>query len=128
MTGSLRHVTMFIMVFVAIFLAVYDLFPFWDKSRGDTISEVMLYWSMHCFTLPCVFGTLAGHFFIPRDGHYPKPNILLAILVTLIILDVVVGVLGIAILQTIQSHPVIAFSLGVPIGPLFWPQQREDKL
>lgn len=128
MYGPLRHVTMLIIVLVALFLAFYDVIPFKDPGRGDTISEIILFWALRCFSLPYTFGVLAGHFFIPRDGGKPRPIVLITLLALIIVLDVVTRVCNIGQLLDAQKIPFIAFAVGVPIGPLFWPQQRKDKL
>ena len=128
MTVHWRKVTQIVLVVVASFLIIYDLFPFFAKESGDTISEVILYYSLRCFSIPFIFGMLCGHFFVPRDGHYPKPYILIPTWAAIILLDVSTYVWHIQILMTAHTYPAIALFIGIPAGILIWPQQRADKL
>ena len=123
-----RKITKILLVTVAVVLIVYDFFPFFAKERGDTISEVILYYAMRCFSIPYTFGLLCGHFFFPRDGVYPKPAVLLPLGALVIGVDVLSYVLNISYLHMLQTYPAGALIVGLPIGVLFWPQQRSDKL
>ena len=123
-----RKVTKILLVTVAVVLILYDFIPFLNPERGDTISEVIMYYALRLFTLPFVFGTLCGHFFWPWDGYHPKPWVLLPATALLIALDVVTHVCAIQVLLVAQTYPIIWFVPGVPFGHFFWPQQREDKL
>jgi hypothetical protein len=95
-----RKVTKILLVTVAVVLIVYDFFPFFAKERGDTISEVILYYALRCFSLPYTFGVLAGHFFLPRDGYCPQPRILLPLAALVIGIDVLSYVLNIGFWDT----------------------------
>lgn len=123
-----RKVTKIILVVAAMGLILYDFIPFLDPTRGDTISEVIMYYALRLFTLPFGFGVLCGHFFWPWDDHYPQPKILIPVAVLLLVLDVAAHTCSIGFLLTVQSYPIIWFVSGVPFGHCFWPQQREDKL
>ena len=123
-----RRTTKILLVSVAVLMIVYDLFPFFDKASGDTISEVILYYSMRCFSIPFIFGMLCGHFFFPRDGHYPSPWVLIPTWIGIVLLDVITYVCHIDFLMVAHTYPAISYCIGVPIGILVWPQQRADKL
>lgn len=123
-----RKVTKVLLVTVSAILILYDFIPFTDQARGDTISEVVMYYALRLFTLPIAFGTLCGHFFWPWEGHYPKPKVLLSALAVVLILDVVAHVFSLPFLQEAQTYPIVWFFPAVPFGHFFWPQQREDKL
>jgi hypothetical protein len=123
-----RTITKIVCVATAAFLIIYDLFPFFAKESGDTISEVVLYYSLRCFSIPFIFGMLCGHFFVPRDGHEPKPYILIPTWVAIILLDVATYVWNIQILMSLHTHPWVALFIGIPVGIFVWPQTRTDKL
>ena len=123
-----RKVTKILLVVVASVLILYDFIPFMDQERGDTISEVILFYAMRSFTLPVVFGVLCGHFFWAWEGHYPKPKILVSGLAFVVLLDVLSHVFDIGLLRFAQTYPILWFVPGIPLGHFFWPQQREDKL
>ena len=125
MTTNYRKITKVLLAVVAVTLIVYDFFPFFAKEKGDTISEVIQYYALHCFTLPLVFGTLMTHFFWPRNGE-PKPAVLLPLLGLSICLDVLSYVLDINILLKAHAYPMIAFCVGIPVGVLFWPEKRPE--
>ena len=123
-----RKVTKWILAITAFVWIVYDFIPFFDPAHGDTISEVMLYYALRLFTLPLVFGALCGHFFWPRDGSYPKPKVLIPVLVGVIVLDVIAYRFDIGFLKYLQTFPFVLFFVGFPVGVIFWPQQKSDKL
>jgi hypothetical protein len=123
-----RPITKIVCVATAVFLIIYDLFPFFAKESGDTISEVVLYYSLRCFSIPFIFGMLCGHFFVPRDGKDPKPYILIPTWAAIILLDVATYVWNIQILMMLHTYPAIALFIGIPAGIFIWPQTRTDKL
>lgn len=125
---KLRHITMFIIIAAALFLGVYDIFPFCTPERGDTISEVILFWSLRSFTIPVVFGAITGHFFLPYDGSSPKPKVLFSLLGVFIAFDFIAHFLDVEFLQLLQKTPFVSFALGMAIGVLFWPQSKADKV
>jgi len=123
-----RKITKILLVVVAVTLIVYDFFPFFNPDRGDTISEVILYYSLHLFSLPLAFGVLCGHFFFPRDGVKPKPYVTLPIAAMSITIDVLTHTYNVEILEKAQTYPFIWFLVGIPVGALFWTQSKEDKI
>lgn len=125
---KLETVTKIILIVVGVFLIAYDFVPFHNPERGDTISEVLLLWSLHCFTLPYGIGLLCGHFFLPKDGCRPKPGVLLSVGGLVILLDAITWGFDVRVLMTLQSYPFIAFVVGIPVGSIFWTQSRSDKL
>ena len=126
-----RRVTKILLIVTAVIWIIYDLFPFADPARGDTISEVIMQWSLHVFSLPYAFGVLIGHFLWPREGHTPKPQVLFPMAAAVISLDVIsyvsTGTIA-AALHHLQTFPLVVFIIGVPIGHFFWPQQKSDKV
>jgi len=125
---SLRHITMIIMGVVAVGLAAYDVIPFLNPERGDTISEIMLYIALRSLTIPMVCGVLSGHFFFPQDNGSQYPKILLSILLSFIAVDVVTHVFSISPLMRLQEMPGITFLASIPIGSYLWTQNKSDKL
>lgn len=126
-----RRVTKWILVLTAVVWAVYDFIPFFNPTRGDTISEVMLYYALRLFSLPFAFGVLCGHFFFPRDGVRPRPLPLVLGVLLVIGLDVLAYATESTVstaLQHLQTYPFIALVVGIPHGVLFWPQPKSDKL
>lgn len=123
-----RPITRWVLIIIPAFLIVYDVFPFLDPARGDTISEMTMFYAFRLFTVPFTFGTLCGHFFWPREGHHPQPKILLPVAAFSIGLDVVTRVFNIHFLEVAQTYPIFWCLIGIPFGHFFWPQQRSDKL
>jgi len=125
---KLRTVTKIIMVVVGVGLAAYDFIPFLNPERGDTISEVMLYYALRSFTLPLACGVLSGHFFFPRDNGSQYPKALISIGIVGVVTDVITHVFDIAPLLSAQHMPGIPFLIGIPIGAFLWSQSKSDKL
>lgn len=125
---SYRKITKILLIVMSLTLIIYDFFPFYTPVRGDTISEVVLYYSLRLFTIPFAFGTLSGHFFFPRNNTKPSPKVLLPVGFFVIILDTLTHVLSIEFLEKAQTYPFIWFLIGIPFGVIFWPQTKEDKL
>lgn len=123
-----RWITTILLIVTAVIWTAYDFFPFLDPARGDTISEVLLYYALRSFTLPLVFGMLGGHFFWPRDGARPRPLVLMPVVLAVIVLDILAHVQDIGFLRYLQTFPAACFLCGLPIGVIFWPQQKSDKL
>ena len=60
-----RKITISILVAVTALLIGWDIWAYVEPTRGDTISEVFLYFSQHP-VLPFAFGVLAGHLCWPQ--------------------------------------------------------------
>lgn len=60
-----RRATIAILIAVTLGLIAWDVFVWAEPLRGDTISEVFLYFSAHP-VLPFAFGVLAGHLCWPQ--------------------------------------------------------------
>lgn len=126
---TLRTITKIICISVAIFLIGYDIIPFLNPGRGDTISEVIASWGLKFFTLPFVFGALCGHFFLLRDNaNPPNPYVLLPLIIIVVALDAVGSIWNINVLMFIKQHPFIPLFVGIPAGSWLWPQSKSDKL
>lgn len=124
-----RIISKMLIISFAVILIVYDFFPVMSGVKGDTISEVILVWGLHSFSVPFAFGMLCGHFFLPMDGlPTPKPYILCPIGAVVILLDVAANVFHLSFLFWLQSYPIFAFSVGFVIGTLLWPQTRRERL
>ena len=128
---TVRHITCMILIVTAVVWGVWDFVPFFTPERGDTISEVILYYSLRCFSLPMMFGVLMGHFFFPIDSLKPKPKILIPIGLSVIVVDLVSYYAPweclTDVLHKAQEYPGIWFVVGIPVGLLFWSQSKEDK-
>ena len=123
-----KRITGIILIVTAAVWAAWDVVPFYTPARGDTISEMILYYALRLFSLPLTFGVLCGHFFFPRDGAKQHPKILIPLGLVVIACDVVAHVCNVGALQFAQSYPAIPFIIGVPVGLLLWPQSKSDKL
>jgi len=123
-----RDISKWLLVATAVVWAAYDFLPFFDPSKGDTISEVIAYYAVRVSFIPYAFGVLCGHFFWTRDGRHPRPQFLIPISASVTMLDVVAHVFGVEFLRLLQEYPMAFFAFGIPIGTMFWPQQRGDKL
>jgi hypothetical protein len=123
----LRTLTKIILIVVGVGLALYDVIPFMNPEKGDTISEVIAYYALRSLFLPMLFGVLAGHFFVPRDGADQKPLVLVGIALALLAYDTIAAVYNVPFMQMSQTHPICPFLIGIPVGALLWPQGREDK-
>ena len=60
-----RKMTIGILIAVTLFLIGWDVWVYFSPGEGDTISEVLLFFSTHPI-LPFSFGVLMGHFFWPQ--------------------------------------------------------------
>lgn len=123
-----RPVTIGILIATAVIWALYDVIPFLDPARGDTISEVILYYALRSLFIPYAFGVLCGHFFFPRDGAEQHPRILVPLSLAVLIYDVVAHVFNVPVMLSLQAYPFVPFLVGIPIGTWLWPQSRSDKL
>ena len=122
-----RPITKIMLVAIGTFLVLYDILPFVDQARHDTISEVIAEYSLKLVTLPVLFGALCGHFFFLRDDSKPRMWINFILLGFFIGLDFLTYKLNIAVMRDLQGYPAVWFCLGVPLGVLFWPQTKSDK-
>jgi len=118
----LRKITKIILIVVALGLIVWDIVPFMNPERGDTISEVIMFYGLRCLTLPLVIGVLMGHFFVPvKEKAIQKPFILVTLAVISLIGDVILHVTN---NEHIYMYPIIWVLIGIPIGAMFWQQRR----
>lgn len=60
-----KKITIGVLIAVAVILIAWDIYVACCGTDGDTISEVMLFFSKHPI-IPCGFGVLMGHFFWPQ--------------------------------------------------------------
>lgn len=58
--------TAWVIICTAAFLIAYDFYAFRTRGKGDTISEVILSYSLRHPVIPFIFGVLMGHFFWPQ--------------------------------------------------------------
>lgn len=123
-----RPVTKVLLLVTAVVWAAYDVIPFLNPDRGDTISEVILYYAMRSFFLPYAFGVLCGHFFFPRDPAIQRPKVLIPLSLAVVAYDVVAHVFNVDVMLCPQAYPFIPFLVGIPIGVLLWPQSKADKM
>ena len=123
-----RPVTKIILIVTAVFWAVYDVFPFLNPERGDTISEVILFYALRSLFLPYAFGVLCGHFFFPRDGAKQRPIILVPLSLVILSYDVIAHSFNVSVMESLQTYPYVPLLIGIPIGAILWPQSKSDKL
>ena len=124
----LRKITKIILIVVAVGLSVYDIVPYMNPQRGDTISEVIMFYGTRCLTLPLALGVLMGHFFVPvKDNAKQCPYILINLALIGILSDITINMVNnMRYLVIIYSYPIIWLLIGIPIGAMFWQQKRED--
>lgn len=67
--------TVRVIAFVAVLLAVFDYFAFKNPAAGDTLSEVLLLWSMRHPVVPFLFGVISGHLFWPQVISIEKEKV-----------------------------------------------------
>lgn len=65
-----KKLTIGFMILVGVVIAIYDIWVYSEPTPGDTISEVLLGWSMTFHTVALVIGLaigfLLGHLFWPQ--------------------------------------------------------------
>lgn len=125
---KLETITKLVMVIVGIGLIAYDVIPFLNPKRGDTISEVLLYYSLRSVTIPFACGVLSGHFFFPRDGGTQYPKFLFSLAFVLILADCMAHWFGVSWFLRLQETPGAPFLIGIPVGAFMWTQSKSDKL
>lgn len=114
----LRKITKILLLVTAIVWIAYDIVPFLNPERGDTISEVICYYGSRYSTLPLVFGVLMGHFFCPvKEGAKQYPLALISIAVLAIIRDTLFS-------YPVDVSPILWLLLGIPLGAILWQQNR----
>lgn len=102
---------------------IYDLIA---VTKGATISAAMQLWAFQCPLAPCVWGGLAGHFFV--DSPF-KMRPWRAIVLGVLILGV--SGAGLALIPhgspwTVVFHPLLVFAVFVPVGIIFFPQKKDQ--
>ena len=124
-----RPITKVIVIATAVIWASYDVLPFLNPSRRDTISEVIIHYALNMFSLPFAFGTLMGHFMWPWEGHHPKPKVLFPTLGAFIAIDCFVYFTDNRLSQLLaqaQGYPIFLFLVSIIFGHFFWPQQKTE--
>ena len=123
-----RTVTCILIAVTAVVWVAWDVIAFMDPARGDTESEVIAWLGLRSFSIPMLYGVLAGHFFFLNDKRKPRPWITIPIGLCCIAADIVSHVMDVELLQQLQTWPWIWALAGIPIGALFWTQSKKDKL
>lgn len=97
---------------------VYDIIMAANGKKGDTISEVTLFYSFKNSFIPFAVGYLAGHLFWPRKKE--ELNIFISIG-----LGIVLGIITFFInrLSGISFYPIIWMTVGIPLGHFIWWQE-----
>jgi hypothetical protein len=107
---------------------VYDVFAliFGTKAgESATISAVIMGWAFKCPLAPCVWGGLAGHFFLPS-----KRVMSLWRAIVLAVWVIGVSIAGTVLLThggawKVVFNPFVVMACFVPIGMIFFPQTKE---
>jgi hypothetical protein len=95
-------------------IIIFDIVLASDGVKGNTISEVMRYWSSKVLLLPWAWGVLAGHFFHPSWSWQPHQPIGVAILVWF-------SVAAWAVAYTVGMPMLVLTGAGVVAGVFLWP-------
>jgi hypothetical protein len=98
---------------ITLIIVIFDIVLAVDGHKGNTISEIIRYWSNKILILPFAWGVLMGHFWHPMNWYPPQPT-------------------GVAILSWVAIFVwIVAYSIGVPpiavgmvgivAGVILWP-------
>jgi hypothetical protein len=115
----IRRITGILMVVCIVVLLGWDIFAVAQEGdgSGNTISEIIRDFS-HFEFFPFVAGVLIGHWFWNGKAFIPSP-----------LRYYILGAIGLAVVifSVLWScNPMIPLVLGVPLGRIFWPQERRD--
>ena len=108
-------------------LVVLAIVLFWDivvatnRARGDTISEVVLFYARSSFSLPFGWGLLAGHFFWPGERWLASSS---GFWTTMVISLAVLLVDGLTSFEPwlLRRYPIVMAVPGLLIGHFLWAQ------
>lgn len=117
---SWKRATAIIAASVAVGLIGWDIVVAAGAPLGATISEVIRDFSWNQPVIPLAWGVLFSHFFWNGSTPVPKPHryIVLGLFAAVAIL------LGCLHWSVFPLWPAL---VGVPVGRLFWPQDKKTK-
>ena len=118
-----RLVTSAIIIATIVGIIAYDIWVVIEPTPGDTISEVILGFSMRHPFASFASGVLCGHLFWPMAKR--TKAYVIGALATLIAVGISMLVLDISgMVPTL--NPCLWFVLGVPAGHFGWSQEVEE--
>jgi hypothetical protein len=115
-------VTKILMLIGFISFVIYDIFVATDKTDGNTISEITLFYSLKFAFVPYGVGFLCGHLFWPWDRKRLPIWLSLSIGAALGVLITIL-----AIMYQWNVKPVIWLVVGVPVGHFIWYQNKKEE-
>jgi len=117
---------------LAVILIGWDIYLATNSQTGDTISEVVQFWSMRHPIFAYAYGILGGHFFWPGPSFvtvhttgWQNLGIILCTGVIVVILDLIHLKTGWFAISFVERWPVVIMLVAVPIGHIFWAQARQ---
>lgn len=123
--------TRILLIVLAVGLIVYDIVVATNRQTGDTISEVIQYWSMCHPIFAYAYGILGGHFFWPGPSlltahitNWQALAITLGTGVVIALLDLIHLKTGWWVVDFMEKWPITVMLLAVPIGHICWAQAR----
>jgi hypothetical protein len=113
--------TKIIMLVVFILIVAIDIILATNKTSGDTISEVTLFYSLRLALIPWSCGYLMGHLFTTFKVSHDIPAW------GSIFIGLVFGIFFSFLTVRLQLNimPIIWVFLGAPAGAYFWAQRRK---
>lgn len=137
MTG-LRLTVALILLFLGLGLIIFDIFLATNSTKGDTISELVGFYSLKSLLLPAFAGILAGHFWWYNTyfdapwwaviGIFSMLGLLWLVMDIHMILIAKERIIASGVLGFLRKYPIINFSIHVIIGHLLWGQSFIDRL
>lgn len=134
-----RTITISVIVATTIIITAYDILVYIEPTRGDTISEVLLWYAYNHPVIPWMWGGLAGHLFWPMktygrrvvpipffDASFPTKTYRTHSLITLVIATVTLGVMPFAGIL-LSMNPATFLLPGIAAGHWGWPQTTERR-
>lgn len=114
---------------------IWDIFLATNAVKGDTISEVVLFYAKRSLFLPTTLGVLLGHFFWPIYNNHLHNRLpgwaIVTILVTLGLFGIGFDIMnalrglsnGSAFLTFLLKWPIILALFGILVGHFVWGQK-----
>lgn len=124
---SRKMTTLFIIAIGAVVWIGWDIIVAINDTPGDTISEIVLEFSIKWWILPWAFGVLIGHLFWP--GNHLKYFTYWGSKFVLIISGLVLLLLNALIIECTDFEndgylSIIMVIVGILWGRALWPQER----
>jgi hypothetical protein len=111
--------TKIFMLSIGVIIVIVDSILALNGIKGDTISEVALFYGIKSGFVPGGLGYVLGHLFWPRKYKVP------------FVASIFFAIAYASLAHLLQSHfhivPIIWVVIGIVIGSLLWPQERKQK-